>query len=145
MDALKIRNYQDNDFNKLEQLLKDTGLYYESVDKKEIFKKKIEHDSESIIIAEDDDKIIGTVFIIYDPWNPCIYHLGVHPDYRNKGIGNKLMDEAEGRLIARGSEITTLFVDEENQKAIEFYKNRRWKVCNKNLAMEKELNQKTGS
>lgn len=137
--TLKIRNYQDNDSPKLEQLLKDTGLYYKSLDKKNIFKKKIEHDPDSIIIAEYNKKIVGTVFVIYDPWNSCIYHLGVHPDYRNKGIGNKLMDEAEKRLKAKGIEKITLFVDEENHKAIEFYKKRSWKICNKNFAMEKTV------
>lgn len=139
METLKIRNYQDEDSSKLEQLLKDTGLYYEPLDKKEIFKKKIEYDPESIIIAEDNDKLVGTVFIIYDLWNSCIYHLGVHPDYRNKGIASKLMDEAEGRLKAKGIEKITLFVDEENHKAIDFYKKREWKICNKNFAMEKGL------
>jgi len=66
-----------------------------------------------------------------------IFHLGVHPEYRQQGIASKLMDEAEGRLKSYGTRIITLFVDEENDKAIGLYKKRGWNVCNKNLAMEK--------
>lgn len=139
MTTPNIRNYKDDDSNKLEQLLKDTGLYYESLDKKEIFKNKIEENPESIIVAEDDGKLVGIVFVIYDLWNPMIFHLGVHPNYRNKGIASKLMDEAEGRLKAKGVEEVTLFVDEENHKAMDFYKNREWEICNKNFAMKKKL------
>lgn len=139
MTTPNIRNYKDNDSRKLEHLLKDVGLYYKHLDKRKIFKKKIEYDPESIIVAEDGDKLIGTVFIIYDPWNSCIYHLGVHPDYRNKGVATKLMDEAEGRLKARGVERITLFAGEENNRAVKFYKKRRWKIYDKNFTMEKKL------
>jgi len=66
--GIKIRNYQDNDSNKLEQLLKDTGLYYGTVDKKEVFKDKIEENPGAILVVEDGDKLVGTVFIIYDKW-----------------------------------------------------------------------------
>lgn len=139
MTTPNIRNYKDDDSSKLEQLLKDIGIYYEPLDKKDIFKKKVEHDPESIILAEDDDKLIGTVFIIYDPWHSCVYHLGVHPDYRNEGIANKLMNEAEKRLKARGIEKVTLFVEEENSKVVDFYKKRGWNICGKTICMEKGL------
>ena len=97
---MQIRNYKDADFPQLKELLKATGIYYEPLDKREIFQKKIEHDPASIIIAEDTGGIIGIVFIIYDPWNSFVYHLGVHPDCRGKGLANELMDEAEGRQEA---------------------------------------------
>ena len=136
---MQIRNYADADFPQLEQLLKDAGIYYGPLDKRDILRKKIEHDPESIIVAEDNGKIIGTVFIIYDPWNSFVYHLGVHPDYRGQGLGNKLMDSAEGIFKTRGMNRPTLFIEEENQKAVEFYKKRGWFVLYKVFCMEKEL------
>jgi ribosomal protein S18 acetylase RimI-like enzyme len=135
---MNIRNYKDIDFPQLEQLLKITKIYYEPIDKRTILKKKIEHDPESIIIAEDNGRIAGTVFIIYDPWNSFVYHLAVHPDFRGKCLANKLMDEAEGRLKARGMDRPTLFVEEENP-SVEFYKKRGWFVLYKVFCMEKEL------
>jgi ribosomal protein S18 acetylase RimI-like enzyme len=51
-----------------------------------------------MIVAVEDDKVVGTVFIIYDPWDSFVYHLGVHPNYQRRGIGSALMEEAEKRL-----------------------------------------------
>lgn len=136
---MKLRNYQDADFAKLEELLKITNLFYEPLDKREILKRKIEHDPQSIIVLEDGKKLIGTVFMIYDPWNSFVYHLGVHPDYRMQGLGNKLMDEVEGRLKKRGVDRPTLFVEEENQQVLEFYKKRGWFALYPVFCLEKQL------
>ena len=137
--VMQIRNYNDADFPKLEELLKATGIYYEPLDKREIFQKKIRHNPESIIVAEDNGRIVGAVFTIYDPWNSFVYHLGVHPDYRGKGLANGLMDEAERRLKARGIARPTLFVEEQNSEVVEFYKKRGWFVLYKVFCMEKQL------
>lgn len=134
-----IRFYKDADFLELEQVLKADGVYYLPLDKRDIFKKKIEHDPESILIAEEEGKIIGTVFIIYDPWNAFIYHLDVHPDYRKKGVGTKLMEKAEEILKKRGMARPTLFVEEDNAKVIDFYKKRGWFVLYKVFCLEKNL------
>ena len=136
---MEIRDYTDSDFPELERLLKETKIYYEPLDKRYIFKKKIEHDPESIIVAYESGKIVGTVFIIYDPWNSFVYHLAVDPEFSGKGLGNKLMDEAEKRLKTRGMDRPTLFVEEENGQVIEFYKKRGWFVLYKVFCMEKQL------
>jgi len=136
---MEIKNYQDEDFPQLEELLKDTGVYYEPLDKRDIFSRKIEQDPESIIIAEDSGRLVGTVFIIYDPWTSFVYHLGVHQDYRGQGLANRLMNEAERRLKARGMNRATLFVEEENPGVIDLYKKRGWFILYKTICMEKEL------
>jgi len=136
---IQIRYYQDVDFPQYEQLLKDIGIYYEIIDKREILQKKIQYDPESILVAEDRGRLIGTVYILYDPWGSLIYHLGVHPDYRRKGLGNKLMDEAEGKLKARGINRAILFVEENNEQVVEFYQKRGWFILEKAFYMEKEL------
>ncbi|MBI2579337.1 MAG: GNAT family N-acetyltransferase [Candidatus Aenigmarchaeota archaeon] len=100
-------------------------------------RKKIKHDPESIIVAEEGGKIIGCVFIIYDPWSSFIYRLGVLPKYRRKGLGTKLMEEAERILKERGTNPITLFVREDNGEVIDFYKKRGWKLGDKIFDMEK--------
>lgn len=136
---IQIRNYKDAEFPQFEQLLKDIGIYYEPLDRRDIFKKKIEHDPEALLVAEENGRLIGTVFILYDPWSSFIYHLGVHPDYRRQGVANKLMDEAEEILKARGINRPTLFVEEDNKQVVELYEKRGWFVLYKVFCMEKEL------
>jgi ribosomal protein S18 acetylase RimI-like enzyme len=137
--GIQIRYYQDADFPQYEQLLKDIGIYDEILDKREIIQKKIQYDPESILVAEARGRLIGTVYILYDPWRSLIYHLGVHPDYRRKGLGNKLMDEAEGKLKARGINRAILFVVEDNEQVVEFYQKRGWFILGQPFYMEKEL------
>lgn len=136
---MQIRNYQDQDFPRLVELFKATKNYYEPLDTRENLKRKIVRDPNSIIVLEDNNKLVSTVFICYDPWCSFIYHLSVHPDYQKKGFGSKLMDEAEKRLKEAGIKRPTLFVTENNQQVIAFYKKRGWSVMGKVFDMEKEL------
>lgn len=136
---MKFRDYQEKDFQELKQLLISTNVFYEPLDTQEIFRKKIEHDPESIILAVEDDKVIGTVFIVYDPWNSFIFRLGVHPNYQGRGIANALMEEAEQRLKSRGMVRPTLFVEEDNTEVLGFYKRRDWFVLYKVFCLEKDL------
>ncbi|MBI5412021.1 GNAT family N-acetyltransferase [Candidatus Peregrinibacteria bacterium] len=136
---MELRNYKDADFPQLEELLKNTKIYYAPLDKREIFKKKIKHDPESIIVAADDDQLVGTVFIIYDPRNSFIYHLCVHSNHRGQGYAKELMNEAEKRLKARGVNRPTLFVEEENRQVVDFYRKRGWNILYKVFCMEKQL------
>lgn len=134
-----LRDYQDADFDRLITLLKEAGTFYEPADRRDTFRKKIGMHPGSIIIAEEDGSIVGTVFIIYDPFQSFVYHLSVHPEYQRKGIGSKLMDEAERRLRYKGVERPTLFVEEDNSGVVSFYKKKGWFVLYKVYCMEKEL------
>ncbi len=136
---ITLRNYQDEDFPALQQLLIDTQIFYAPLDTRAIFQRKIEHDCESIVIAAQENRIIGTVFFVYDPWNSFIFHLGVHPNYQKQGLANILMDEAEKRLRNRGMPRPTLFVEEDNKQVLEFYQKRGWEVLYKVFCLEKDL------
>lgn len=118
---VKIRNYNKKDQEQLINLLKRTNLYYPLLDTPEIFKKKIRRDRDSILVAEDYCKIVGTVFIIYDVWNPFIFHLGILPEYQRRGLGKKLMNEAERRIEKTGAKEITIFVTEHNNKVLNYY------------------------
>ncbi len=134
-----IRNYQDSDFENLVNLLKVSNLYSEKVDKRAIYKRKIEYDPDSMIIFEDNGKVVGCIFIVYDPWSSYVYHLGVHPEYKNRGIGSTLLEEAERRLKSRGIEMATAFIGESNDISYQFFTKRGWSSQGKVFDMEKDL------
>ena len=115
----------------LEKLLKETGIYWQDFDNRENLKKKIEHDPESIILAVENETVIGVVFLVYDPWCPYILHLAVDSRHISKGVGSILFRTAEERLKARGAKFVTGFVKEMNPKALEFCIRRGYKVYNK--------------
>jgi len=135
---MKMRNYSDSDFPLLEQLLKETGIY-EPYDRRHVFKRKVKHDPESIIVAEEGGRILGCVFLIYDEWNSFIFHLCVHPEHRGRGLGKMLIERAEGVLKSRGIRRCMLFVEGKNRHTVSFYKKMGWfLLANDVIAMQKD-------
>lgn len=62
----------------------------------------IARDAESVIIAERDGRIVGTVIAGWDGWRCHLYRLAVAPDARRQGIGAALLAAAERRFTALG-------------------------------------------
>lgn len=136
---VRLKNYEDSDFREIESLLKETGLYRLPFDRNEKLKKQINHDPESIIVAKDGGAVVGCIFILYNPWTSFIYHLGVLSSYNGQGIATKLMNKAEKILEERGVERPTLFVEEDNEELLTFYKNKGWEVEGKVFDLEKQI------
>jgi ribosomal protein S18 acetylase RimI-like enzyme len=66
-------------------------------------RRLLERDRDSLFIAEIDTVLIGTVIAGWDGWRAHLYRLAVHPDHRRHGIGRRLLEHAESRLVALGA------------------------------------------
>ena len=84
---VKVREYSDNDYEDLRQNLQDAGLNNINWDSREILQKKIEAAPDSILVAEDDGKVVGNVYVIEDKWNSFLFRLAVRESYRDKELG----------------------------------------------------------
>ncbi len=60
-------------------------------------------DPASVLVAELDDRIAGTVIAGWDGWRAHLYRLAVGPEARGLGIARRLLGHAEGRLRALGA------------------------------------------
>jgi len=58
----------------------------------------VEHSPGLFLVAEYDNRIVGTVFAGYDGRQATIHRLAVLPEYQQKGIGKALMTELLKRL-----------------------------------------------
>ncbi|GEM_PF-1802883 len=109
-----IRGYTDSDYDGVIGLWTSVGLYIPSSDKRSLLRQKIEFSPGSIILAEDDERIVGSVAVVLDPWMATIFRLAVSEDYRNKGLGRglavQLMEEAEKRVREVGAETVGCYV-----------------------------------
>lgn len=119
---MEIRTYNPLDHEQLKQLLVTCDLFDKSYDTEEKLKNKTPEGS--IIVAEDNDKIVGCIFFTWDGWDSSLYRLAVHPDYRKQSLGSKLLEEAENRLKALGADVSSLRVHVDNKEAIEFFRKR---------------------
>ncbi|PZO44982.1 MAG: hypothetical protein DCF19_00330 [Pseudanabaena frigida] len=80
---------------------------------------------ESILVAEQSNKIVGFITFANNSKLTRIYGIYVHQDYRYKGIGGKLIKEAEIAYIAQRKRI--LFVLS-SLESIDFYKNKGFTI-----------------
>jgi len=87
--------------------------------------KKARHAPDLFLLAEAQGRIIGSVIGGYDGRRGMVYHLAVAAEFRGQGLGNRLMDEIEARLKAKGCRKAYLLVKKGNS-ASDFYENRGW-------------------
>ena len=76
---------------------------------------------ESCFIAEEHNKIIGTILAGSDGRRGYIYHLAVEEKKRNNGIGTKLVDTALNVLKQIGITKVSLLVFKKNSIANKFW------------------------
>ena len=126
--SIKIRPYRRSDYKQLQSLLIESGLFYEKIDSKKRIESKVEMDKKSILVATDGGKLIGSIFILDDRgWLAFVFHLAVDKRYRGRGVGSRLLLEAEKLLKMRGGHEVYLLIDVENMEVEDFYRKNGYK------------------
>ena len=75
----------------------------------------------SVLIAEADNRIVGSLIATFDGWRGNMYRIAVHPDYRRRGIGHALVKEGERCLVGQGAKRITALVEEKYPGAVAFW------------------------
>lgn len=103
---MKIRYFNKDDANHVSELFRDIVCelsYYNDLAKEnEICRysakniiEKAEEDPKSIIIAEENENIIGVCFNRFDDYTIWLEWILISPTARKRGIGRKLLAELE--------------------------------------------------
>ena len=117
----------------------ERGVRVGRSDTPEEIEKKLARDPDLFLVAECEDRIVGSVIGGYDGRRGMVYHLAVEPSFRGQGVGSQLMDEVESRLRARGCLKSYLLVAEDNHDVDAFYRKRGWKHMDTVHLFGKEL------
>lgn len=112
---MKIRELRKIEIPEVINLLKVCDLYYPEDDNFENLERKIKRDRKLMLVAEEKGKVIGFVMASCDGWAAIIWHLGVLPEYRNRGIAIKLVSEINRRLISLGMKKMYGLVEKKNK------------------------------
>ena len=84
--------------------------------------------SASVLVAEVDRRIVGSLIATFDGWRGNMYRIAVHPDYRRRGIGRALVKKGEKRLAKLGVKRITALVEEKYPEAVEFWLNVGYEI-----------------
>ena len=89
-------------------------------------RKHISRTPDLFLVAEEDGQIIGTVVGGFDGRRGIVYHLAVAASFRGRGIGSRLMDEIESRMLSKGCLRSYMLVTTDNPEAMAYYQKRGW-------------------
>jgi len=134
---MELRNYVDADYDEVVSLWKETGLFIESLDTREILRKKIKFSPDSFVVVVNNGKIIGSVVMLLDPWMSTIFRVSVSPESQKEGIGGLLMDEAERRARRIGANSVGVYI--EREKVGRFYEKRGYCSFGSYESLEKKF------
>ena len=56
-----------------------------------------------VLVAEVDQRIVGSLIATFDGWRGNMYRIAVHPDYQRRGIGQALVAKGERCLTKQGA------------------------------------------
>lgn len=111
-----VRNCLPSELPKVIDLLKGADLYIDACDNMEVLGKKLARDPVSILvlIRVSDDKVMGSIFLVRDPWVSFVFHLVVDPEIRGREYGELLVRKAEGELRRSGASVIVGYIDRAN-------------------------------
>ncbi|WP_447879473.1 GNAT family acetyltransferase [Serratia fonticola] len=125
---MEIRVFRQDDFEEVITLWERCDLLRPWNDPEMDIERKLIHDPDLFLVAEVGGEVVGSVMGGYDGHRGSAYYLGVHPDYRGRGIANALINRLEKKLIARGCPKIQLMVREDNDTVIEMYEKLGYEI-----------------
>ncbi|MFC1649508.1 GNAT family N-acetyltransferase [Patescibacteria group bacterium] len=129
---IKIRYYNSNDYGPIKTILEESNLFDDVWDSKKNILSIIENDPEYAIVALENDKVVGCVFIVpYGAEAANLFRLTVKKDKRGAGIGTKLLEHAEDVVRNKGYKEVGLYVDKTDENLKNFYKKRKYVTSGK--------------
>jgi ribosomal protein S18 acetylase RimI-like enzyme len=81
----------------------------------------LDRDPDALLIAVQDEEVVGAIVAGWDGWRANLYRLVVREDHRRRGIATALVEEAHARLRARGAPRATALVAHDELEATGFW------------------------
>ncbi|MFL0411865.1 GNAT family acetyltransferase [Microbacterium paludicola] len=119
--TVSIRTYEPADETQVIALWQDAGLTRPWNDPHKDIARARAVWPDLLLVAEDDQEVIGSVMAGYDGHRGWLYYLAAARHRRGEGIGRGLVAEAEARLEALGCPKVMLMVRAENHAVLDYY------------------------
>ena len=116
-----------NVFYELDNLCFEEGISYP----KEAFSYYLKSKNVLCYVIEEQNKIVAFIIASYQKSYAQIITIDVHPNYRRRGYGERLMKLVEEELIKVNVKFIFLYVAENNNSAIKLYQKFRYEIHSK--------------
>ncbi|MEU8827085.1 GNAT family N-acetyltransferase [Streptomyces sp. NPDC048636] len=117
MNDLRIRAAAPDDLDTVLAFWKRAAEGTSISDDRDGVARLLARDPESLLLAERDGALAGTVIAGFDGWRCHLYRLAVHPGERRRGVATALLTAAEERFVALGGRRGDAMVLKENALA----------------------------
>ena len=117
MNDLRIRHATPSDADTVLAFWREAAEGTSISDDRAGVARLIARDPESLLLAERDGALAGTVIAGVDGWRCHLYRLAVHPAHRRRGVATALLTAAEERFAALGGRRGDAMVLDENALA----------------------------
>ena len=138
MATLQIRAYQESDQDAVVALWRECGLVRPWNDPVKDIQRKLRVQRDLFLVGTLEGRLVATVMAGYEGHRGWINYLAVAREYRMRGFGRRLMDEAEALLRAIGCPKINLQIRSSNADVIAFYRSLGFSVDD-SLSMGKRL------
>ncbi len=120
---MELRIVDIKDYDKIIDLWDMCGLPYKPLgrDTKKRITREIREDPEYWKGFYDGDRLVAVVFGTDDGRKGWINRLAVHPEYRNRGLGTRLVKSLEKEFDRRGFEIIGILIEGDNPESMRFF------------------------
>ena len=120
-ENLVIRPYEPRDERDVVDLWARCDLVVPWNNPRQDIERKLKVNPELFLVGEIAGKLVATCMAGYEGHRGWVNYLATDPDYARRGIGAKMMEAAEARLLAMGCSKINLQVRAGNTAAVEFY------------------------
>jgi len=125
---VKIRPFRATDTERVVALWEACELVRPWNDPRKDIERKLGVNPDLFLVAVDEDALVGSVMAGYEGHRGWINYLAVDPSRRKRGVGSRLMTEAERLLEEAGCPKINLQVRSGNADVIAFYRARGYVV-----------------
>jgi len=131
---MRIRSFRLSDYHSVTDLLEESLLeacFHETM---EAFARQLSWDSELVLVAEMDEKVVGVIIGTIDHNKGYLYRTVVHANYQRQGIGRRLIEKIKLRFAQRN--VNKIFVagDIYNKTVLRLYESLGFREDDSSLA-----------
>jgi ribosomal protein S18 acetylase RimI-like enzyme len=100
------------------------GVILRQSDTPEAMTRFLARNPDTSWIALYGDVVVGSIMAGQDGWRGYLYHVAVHPDWRRRGVGTQLVEQAVAAIRSHGIPRIHCLVKHDNAEAQVFWLKR---------------------